>query len=78
MPEGLEEAAGEDEAEEGNDGGETARKNELIFLAGRVYCTKGVDPEPNEDGSLPKQAENVWVYERWNKALQVSKFPDIV
>jgi len=40
LPEGLEDGAAEDEGDEG-EGGETSRKNEMIFLAGRVYRTRG-------------------------------------
>ena len=47
LPEGLEDGVGDDDGEEG-DGGETSRKNELIFLAGRVYRTRGQEPEQAE------------------------------
>ena len=95
LPEGFEEegeAAGE--AEEGEEGEENApkkQKNQVIYLAGRIFKettekpikqSQSPSPEPDADGRVsprsPKvEKEHKWVYERWNKAITSEQFPNI-
>ena len=81
MPEGFEDEAAEGEAEEGEEEGEGKKKNEIIYLAGRIFReeppakpARAGDETPNsqEDEPQPK-----WIYEKWNQAISTSKYPQI-
>lgn len=82
LPEGFEdegaadaEAEGEEEAD-----GEGKKKNEVIYLAGRIFREepkikpRAGDETPTSDVEEPQPK---WVYEKWNKAISSSKYPEI-
>ena len=89
LPEGYEEeaeAAGEaEEAEEGGgEDGAQKPKNQLIYLAGRLFREEiesksaGVSDGEGEERSPRVQEEAFkWVYERWNKAITTDQYPNI-
>lgn len=87
---GIEDAEEEqaDEDEEDEDGAPKA-KNEMIFLAGRLYRedtevkTKGgerqSEEQPPASSDKPANDEDPkfktrWIYERWNKVINTSEF----
>ena len=75
LPEGWEEP-GEDAGEEaGSEAGEEAEqkpKNELIYLAGRIFREDVV-----VKGNRSPREQTKWVYERWNKAITSESYPQI-
>merc|ERR1712127_247775 len=46
------------------DAEERKTRNELVYLAGRIYCEK------NEKGEK-------WIHEKWNKIVETQKYPDL-
>lgn len=65
LPEGFEEGAVAEEDADDTEAGPKPR-NEVIYLAGRVYC----DPHK-------KTGRNRWIYERWNKTVTTAQYPKI-
>jgi len=61
IPEGYEEGEVQDEVPEDE---ERKIRNELIYLAGRVYC------EP-----CKKTGTNKWIFEKWNQVVASEKYP---
>ena len=82
---------GEDEeeeeaaADEDEEDGEGKAKNEMIFLAGRLYredieIRQPPAPEPKDgEEAVPqeKMYKTKWIYERWNKVVNSSEFYDV-
>lgn len=65
VPEDYVEGNPEDESPE-VDADERKVRNELVYLAGRIYCE--VDK---------KSGVNKWIYEKWNQLVTSEKYPNI-
>lgn len=90
LPEGFEEdaeaaAAGDEEAEDGDEAGKK-QKNEVIWLAGRIYRedvvikskpSTALDESADEPKSPGEEVDVKWIYERYNKAITTEQFPSI-
>ena len=72
IPDGWDEA-GEDNEEvnsQASGAEQNKPKNELIYLAGRIFKEDVV-----KKGSQSPREETKWVYERWNKAITTESYP---
>jgi len=47
------------------DAEERKTRNELVYLAGRIYCETG------------KNGAHKWIYEKWNQLVETSKYPNL-
>jgi len=80
LPEGFEEeAAAEAEAEVDEEAnGDGKKKNEVIYLAGRIFREDPkTKPKPERAGdetpvSEVEEPQPKWIYEKWNKAISTS------
>lgn len=58
------------ETVEGEDEDQPSVRNELVYIAGRVY-KEDVDQRTKKAHKTPK-----WIYERYNQVITTQKFPD--
>ena len=75
------EAAGDGENEEANEeDGEPKKKNEVIYLAGRLFREDPkTKPKPERKGTETPVSDDEedevapkWIYEKWNKAISTA------
>ena len=79
LPEGFEDEAAEEAPEDGEEGEDAKKKNEVIYLAGRLFREDPkTKPKPERTGNetpISDDEEDVqpkWIYEKWNKAISTA------
>lgn len=72
---GEDNAEGGAEQEDGAGDGEAGKRNEIIYLAGRIYRDAAADALPLLDDG--KQPTPNWIYERWNQVVTSDAYPNI-
>lgn len=64
VPEDYAEGSPEDESPD-LDEEERKSRNELVYLAGRIYC------------ETSKSGQHKWIYEKWNQLVETQKYPNL-